>query len=212
MAVGCIITLSPELRILDRKPFWPWPAPGEYPKYLPSGEIQMFFPFIYTRFRLGFYLRSHDIFPYFPENPPMKIVARNVPLTLVGTPYTCDILLGLYANTERAAILLCDSRPEDYPGDRSWAGEPVAVASTNAPAEYLQHLDHSHTAIKDWSENEGILPQLLSLTDENSSPLFYLTPHKITLGFCTAPIIQLGTLPLALHRELRKERKETQHV
>lgn len=211
MAVGCIITLSPELRILQRAPFWPWPAPGEYPKYLPDGNVQMFFPIIYTRFRLGFYLSPHEIFPYFPKEPKMKTLARNIPIILANTPYTCDLLLGLYANTGRAALLLCDSRPGDYPAERAWAGEPVAVASTNAPPEYLQHLDHSFTAIKTWSENEGILPQLLALQTDFETPLFLPTPHKITLGFCTAPIIQLGPLPLALLRELRKKHMETTH-
>ena len=211
MSVGCLITLSPSLTVVHRQPLWPWPTPGEYPKYLPSGAIQMFFPVLYTRFRLGDTLTSPELFTYFPKGSPMKTLARNVTLTLANTTYICDLLLGLYANTERAAIILCDSRPDDYPAERAWEGSPVAVATTNAPPEYIQHLDHSHTVIMDWSENEGILPQLLALRTDFDTPLFHLTPHKITLGFCRAPIIQLGPLALALHRELRKERKETQH-
>lgn len=211
MVVGCLITLSPELRILQRVPFWPWPAPREYPKYLPDGNIQMFFPHIYTRFCLGFYLSPHETLPNFSKDSKMKILARNIPITLSGTPYTCDILLGLYTSTERAAIILCDSRPDDYPDDRAWVGEPVGVATVNAPFEYLQHLDASFTAFKTWAENANLLEQLLPLTDPNGSPLFLPSPHRITLGFCRAPIIQLGTFPLALLRELRLERKETPH-
>lgn len=141
----------------------------------------------------------------------MKTLATNVLFELSGQKYICDVLLGLYANTERAAILLVETRPIDLPGEQAWAGEPIAVATSNCPPEYIQHLDHSYTVVKNWSENTGILPQLLSIETTFETPLFLLSPHKITLGFCTAPIIQLGPLALALLRELRKERKETNH-
>lgn len=211
MAVGCLITLSPSLMVVHRQPCWPWPAPGTYPQYLPSGVCIMFFPILYTRFRLGDTVTPAELIPYFHKVPKMKVLAKNIPITLASTPYTCDILLGLYANTERAAIILCDSRPDDYPDDRAWVGEPVGVATVNAPFEYLQHLDASFTAFKTWAENANLLEQLLPLTDPNGSPLFLPSPHRITLGFCRAPIIQLGTFPLALLRELRLERKETPH-
>lgn len=211
MSVGSLITLSPELRIIHRSPFWPWPAPGAYPKYLPNGTIQMFFPHLYTRFRIGDYLRPQEIFPYFPKEPSMKTLAKNVRLTLASRKYVCDILLSMYVNTKRPAIILCESRPDTFPGEAAWAGEPVAVASTNAPPEYLQHLPLHFTAMKVWSENEGLLPQLLALRTDFDTPLFTLSDTKITLGFCTSPVIELGPLVKALHAELISTMKEPNH-
>ena len=53
MSVGVILTLSPSRQVIHRKPVWPWPAPGEYPRLLPNGNIEMFFPKPYYHFALG---------------------------------------------------------------------------------------------------------------------------------------------------------------
>lgn len=68
MAVGCIITLSPKGKILARRPFWPWPAPGVYPITLPDGRIEQFFPHNYFRFKLGDTISPFPPIPYSPES------------------------------------------------------------------------------------------------------------------------------------------------
>jgi hypothetical protein len=135
-----------------------------------------------------------------------KLLARNVPLTLAGRQYTCDILLGMYVSTLRPSILLADSRPESLAGDIAWLGEPIAIASSNAPVEYLQHLPQTCFAAKTWTENEGLWEQLLELADEHATlPLFIKTKWAVTLGFAKAPIIQLGHHAEELFHELRNE-------
>jgi hypothetical protein len=122
----------------------------------------------------------------------MKTLARNIPLTMYGRSYLCDIILGLYTLTKRPAIMLVASRPDSLGGELAWDGTPIATASTNAPEEYIQHLTPPHFTAKTYSENEGLWEQLLPLLDEDGFPLFVQTRYKITLGFATAPIMLLG--------------------
>ena len=143
----------------------------------------------------------------------MKVLARNIPITLSGRKYICDILLGLYASTSRPAIMLAESRPESMSPQAIWDGSPIAVASTNAPEEYITHLSKPHFTAKDWSENEGLWEQLMDLLDEDGFPLFVRTRCAITLGFCKACIFLLGPNACEAFKELlseksREEQKE----
>lgn len=122
----------------------------------------------------------------------MKTLLRNIPLELAGRKYVCDIILGLYQSTKRPAIMLAESRPSSMSPQAIWDGSPTAVASTNAPEEYIAHLTKAHFPAKTWTENEGLWEQLLLLRDEDGFPLFVQTRYAITLGFCKAPIILLG--------------------
>ena len=124
----------------------------------------------------------------------MKVLAQNVEIKLYTDTYLCDILLGLYSNTKRPAILLVE-------------GNSTAIASANAPAEYLQHLSSSHFTMQNHAENAGLWEQLLPLTDEDGFPLFHATPHVITLDFVTCRIGCLGVLASELFSDLISEKE-----
>ncbi len=145
----------------------------------------------------------------------MKTLARNIPITLHSQPYVVDILLGMYATSKRPAVILPSSRPSDRPGERAWEGSPVAIASTCAPEEYIQHLTAPHFPAKNWAENEGLWEQLLPLLDAEGSQLFLPTRHAITLGYCRSQIILLGSSAQDLFAELLDESlspsKESRH-
>lgn len=143
----------------------------------------------------------------------MKVLAQNVEIKLYTDTYLCDILLGLYSNTKRPAILLVEACPSTLPGGPIWGGNstaivsPTAIASTNAPAEYLQHLSSSHFTMKNHAENAGLWEQLLPLTDEDGFPLFHATQHVITLDFVTCRIGCLGVLASELFSDLISEKE-----
>ncbi len=52
MAVGTILTLDADRKVVVRTPIWPWPAPSEYPRDLPNGHLQVFRPIPYYNFPL----------------------------------------------------------------------------------------------------------------------------------------------------------------
>ncbi len=139
----------------------------------------------------------------------MKVLKRNLPITLFGQTTLCDLLLGSYAEKpHRPAIVLMTARPEDFPEDEAFFSEPYGKASANAPEEFIQHLSPEHFPAKNWSENAGLWEQLLELSDEDELPLFHPTQHSITLGFCQAPIVMLGATALDLYLDLCAERLE----
>ena len=125
----------------------------------------------------------------------MKTIAKNIPIKLLGVQYIADIILGMYGDSKRPAIILVDSRPDDYQGERAWDGAPLLKASTNAPKEYLYGFSPAHFTAKTYAENEGLWPQLLHLEDSDGLPLFLTTKHAVTLGFSRAPIFILGPTP-----------------
>ena len=143
----------------------------------------------------------------------MKVLARNIPLTLNGAPRLADIILGIYWTTGRPAILLADSRPDSLSPQAIWDGSPITTASSNAPEEYIQHLTKPHFTAKCCSENKGLWDQLLTLNDEDGFPIFIQTRHAITLGFALFPIMLLGqnacleftALQDEMEHDLRKE-------
>lgn len=142
----------------------------------------------------------------------MKTIAKNVPLKLLGVQYFADIILGMYAESKRPAILLVDSRPDDLPGERAWEGAPIAKASTNAPKEYLYGFSPAHFTAKTYAENADLWPQLLHLEDSDGLPLFIPTKHAVTLGFAKAPIFILGPTPAEIFSTMLLEfnqKKET---
>lgn len=132
----------------------------------------------------------------------MKTLAEKIVLTLSGQTYVCDIILAAYHTTKRPSILLSESRPSELPAERSWLGEPIAVASTNAPAEYLQHLPRHYFCAKNWTENEGLWEQLELVLDKNDDQLFLPTRHQITLGFARSRIYSLSPWAISLFEDL----------
>jgi hypothetical protein len=141
----------------------------------------------------------------------MKVLAKGIPLILSSRKYLADILIGMYASSHRPSIILVASRPDTLAGELAWEGEPIAIASANAPAEYIQHLSIAHFTMKNYSENEGLWEQLLPLVDEDGFHLFHTTRHAITLGFTTCRIGLLGVLATELFQDLLSE-KEHLHV
>lgn len=62
MRPGTILTLDADLRVIDRRPVFPWPAPSAYPKRLPEGKYQVFRPLPYSFFPLNSRLEKlHEI-------------------------------------------------------------------------------------------------------------------------------------------------------
>lgn len=131
----------------------------------------------------------------------MKVIKKDVQVHLHGLTFTCDIVLGVYVNGKRPAITLVEaaSIPNGF-------GEVVAVASTNAPPEYLTGMPQHYFAGKDYAENEGLWDQLESLTeDDGASPLFMRTSKRLTLGHVRVSIYALGPAIQGLFEELLEE-------
>lgn len=83
--------------------------------------------------------------------------------------YNCDMSFGRYSNG-RIAIELVEN------------GEPVAVATVNLPNE---NLEADEIAIKDYSENEGMLRALL-YGGVVTTPIRF-----VNIGFVKIPICKL---------------------
>lgn len=201
MTVGCLIYTNASGEVIHRIPYWPWPAPGLYPQTLPEGAgFVQFFPHNYLRFALGDIVQPFPPVPLPPKGETLvKVIAKNVPISLSGRKYLCDIILGIYQTSDRPAIMLVESRD----------GSPLATASANAPEGYLQHLSTLHFPAKDYSENSGLWDQLVPLSDEWGQPLFHLTRHVITLGHVhNVQIYRLGATPAVLFTELLAEKHE----
>jgi hypothetical protein len=139
---------------------------------------------------------------FYPWSLKMKTLAEKIVLNLAGQTYVCDILLAAYHMGKRPSILLCESRPSDLPAERAWFGEPIAVASTNAPPGYLQHLPLHFFTAKNYSENEGLWEQLELLRDEHDDLLFPPTPHMVTLGFTRCRIYSLSPWAISLFEDV----------
>lgn len=119
----------------------------------------------------------------------MKVIKKDVEITLRGHTYLCDIVLGVYVNGKRPAITLVEAA-----SNQSALGEVIAIASTNAPPEYLYNMPQHYFAGKNYSENEGLWPQLEPLCFEDTpAPLFLRTSKRLTLGLCVGvPVYDLG--------------------
>ena len=119
----------------------------------------------------------------------MKVLKSNVPITLGGITYPCDIILGLYASTKQPAIILVDTA-----ANRESFGETVTVASVAVDPSYLTGMPNTYFAGKNWSENEGLWEQLEPLCyGDTPAPLFLRTSKRLTLGFCVGvPVYDLG--------------------
>lgn len=91
--------------------------------------------------------------------------------TIEFSGYTCRIMWGKYGNG-RLALQLLD--------DEDWS--PVAVASVNLPDVYMAP---DEMAVKDWSENEGMLDALMEAGIVEK-------PHAmVPTGFVMAPICKI---------------------
>jgi hypothetical protein len=117
----------------------------------------------------------------------MKLLLSNITLTFADRPYTGDLLMGLYHGTKHAALVFRDP-----------AGEPIAHLSINA----LHSEAPALIAIKDWSENAGVSPQLEALRDESGNPLFRYTLAELPAGYVKAPVFVLLGRALSAFEEL----------
>jgi hypothetical protein len=86
--------------------------------------------------------------------------------------WNCDIIYGQYAN-QRMAIQLFETS-SDSPS-------PIATASVNLPDE---PMDHNEIAIKDCSENEGMLSALI-VAGIVTMPLRMVTSGHVIIPICT---------------------------
>lgn len=137
----------------------------------------------------------------------MKPLVLSHTFTLSGVPYICDVLIGLYATSHRPCILLVDAKEFSS----GWQ-ESISTATTNPPPGFLEGYSFFCFAFKTWSENEGLLEQLLALKGEDDLPFFVPVRTsngeadlKISLGFCKAPVFTLRGKALDLYTELLKE-------
>jgi hypothetical protein len=132
----------------------------------------------------------------------MKPLAIEIPIVLSGHHYSCDLILGLYADSARPALMLIDAEAgDDY-------GSAVAVVSLNPPVGYLTGFLANCFVWKDYSENEGVQAQLVDLKDADGRALFKPFKRndqqaKITMGFEVCEIWQLeGQAALGFANEL----------
>jgi hypothetical protein len=133
----------------------------------------------------------------------MKVLAKDVRVELHRVAYNCDLLLGIYHNSGRPALILVDANPHSL-------GEPIGVATTNAPLEYLLGTPLEFFSVKDWAENKGLWAQLSQLSDPNGFPLFSRATHRgvplsLTLGFCCAEVWTLNHYAKELFHTLHAE-------
>lgn len=88
------------------------------------------------------------------------------------TTYKCKVSYSKYIRNQRISITLVDY-DDDY---------PIAVATVNIPED----LDYNEVAIKNWSENEGILKTLINAGIIDN-------PHRqVDVGFVKADICYLN--------------------
>lgn len=85
--------------------------------------------------------------------------------------YSCTVQFGEYPNGRTAIELVVKK-----------TGEPMTVASVNLP---FHHLESDEIAIKNYSENEGVLEALVA-AKIISEPVRF-----ISTGFIQAPICKL---------------------
>lgn len=127
----------------------------------------------------------------------MKTLIRKHPFNLAGRIYSCDLLLGIYPKGKRPALILVESE------DSTFMGEPITIASINIDPNWLISCSKYATVIKDYSENEGLFPQLLALRDESEAPIFVNLEMRVTLSpFATAPVLDLSPYARRLYDEL----------
>jgi hypothetical protein len=97
-------------------------------------------------------------------------MAKKIP-TVKFLGYRCEVLFGEYSNGRTAIELVIKK-----------TGEPMAVASVNLP---YHHLESNEVAIKNYSENQGVLDVLIA-ANIISQPVRF-----IQTGFIEAPICKL---------------------
>ena len=93
---------------------------------------------------------------------------KNTTVKFLG--YHCNVVFGKYSNG-RTAIELVEKN-----------GEPMAVASVNLPSD---HLESDEVAIKNYSENQGVLDALVD-AQIVSQPVRF-----IASGFIQVPVCKL---------------------
>lgn len=94
--------------------------------------------------------------------------------TVTFLDWKCTVWKTTYTNG-RIALFLTDDTD----------GEPVATASVNLPEEVISEGEATHTFIKDYSENEGILEVLFDAG--------YISPviRSVNSGWIMIPLVKV---------------------
>jgi len=120
-------------------------------------------------------------------------ITKQITLTFAGQSYPGHIYLTYYPSTKRPALVF-----------NSPIGEPIAKLSINpdfTPANVCL------VAIKTWTENEGLLPQLLALRDEDDEPLFIDVNLALPAGYEFAPLLGLSKPLQKVFKKLLKDER-----
>ncbi len=121
-------------------------------------------------------------------------ITKQITLTLAGQSYPGLIYLTYYPRNRRPALVF-----------NSPIGEAIAKLSTNpdfAPENVCL------VAIKTWSENEGLLPQLTALLDEEDEPLFINIGLATLAGYEFAPLLGLSKPLQKVFKKLFKDERD----
>jgi hypothetical protein len=102
---------------------------------------------------------------------PKEINMKKVTLNLCGTNYTGVIARLQYQDGGAPALRLMDH------------GQCIATLSVNMPGNLL--LGDNHTFIKNWSENEGVLEQLVN------AGIVRDTGQRASSGFVQVPMVEI---------------------
>jgi len=114
----------------------------------------------------------------------MKNMNDKIELTFKG--YQSVIKFGTYADNNNTAIQLVGAKGTDY------HGELIAIATVNT----YQWLPEKYVAIKNWSENEGMVA---ALVDANViDPYLY---EVIPCGFMNAKVYPLSKAALNIFKK-----------
>jgi len=106
--------------------------------------------------------------------------------TRFGAEYTCECVG--YGYRDGGAFCLQLIGAEDSP----YEGEPIAIATVNLPHMGLGYSKGGRvlTFIKDWSENQGILDQLV---EQNKVERVYRhgEPVRVPTGYVQADLVEV---------------------
>lgn len=95
--------------------------------------------------------------------------------------YECDVHIREYSANKQSAIELVIADTENNQGRMSEPGEPMCMATVCLPGYPFEKRE---TAIKDYSENRGVLQSLLN------AGIVALTGKSTNSGFVEIPIVR----------------------
>jgi hypothetical protein len=112
-------------------------------------------------------------------------LAEGVKLEMFGKKYDAVLWLSAYCGApHRPAITVNACR------EGTGVYKPFATLTVNVPGS-LPEDDVYLTVVKNYSENEGLLEQLIGAVGEDGKPLFELTEDFVRTGFVTCPVIRM---------------------